>query len=194
MTDFYAKYYVVLARDLTSDEISWLAQAIELGERHASKHDLEFPYTEIDHTRKYIMISGNHFGDHVVAYIQAFLQRHRPDSVVKVSVAFTASPPCQGGFGGCVYLISAEQVYSMDTAAWGNQALDAMRDFDDPIFLPPVSHQEHVAIMAALRVYKHEVEHFDEPLHVTDIATNMGQVRALEGEGVKTANKILLIS
>jgi len=181
MTDFYAKYCFVLAHTLTVEEGLWLYRAVEIGEKRAEKKGHEFPSVSIGSA--VAIVSGDDFGGHIVEYVQMFLRRHRPDSVVMVEVAHTSSPPCREGFGGSVFLISAEKVYGMNTSSWGNQVLDAMRNYSDldPVFLPPVSHQEHAAMMAALRTYQHEVDCIDEPLHVSDIATDMGLVDALGG-------------
>ena len=127
MADYYELFSEAIA-DLTAEEIVWieasLGSEIEVGENdEALKKELgldevyQWPPCawEIQEGAKgkflWIHSDDTFDGDALVAWLQAFLKKFRPNDVVKIGIACTVSRPLLGEFGGRWIVVASKDAF-----------------------------------------------------------------------------------
>jgi hypothetical protein len=125
MANNYTQFSFCIS-DLTPAEASWLKEEYAKVDEDNDYYMNRFAL-KVDGETAYLYAEDNCDLDRVVAFVQAFLKTHRPDSSIGFEWAETCSKPRPGEFGGGAILVTATTDEWMSTG----EALDILRSQSD---------------------------------------------------------------
>lgn len=122
MANNYTKFAEAVS--LSDEEAGWCVTNIDDYADHADDEVLDkygggFDYAfEDEGLTLYLYSEEDGSVDAVVAFVQAFLAKFRPDKKFSIQWAEVCSNPRPGEFGGGAAVVSATQIKSMTTLQW----------------------------------------------------------------------------